>query len=180
MRGFERSNLLFSLCGLNCGLCPMNLNGHCSGCGADNQSCKIAKCSLEHGKIEYCFQCAEYPCERYEHIDDYDSFITHRNQKADIQRAKEIGISAYNQEQIEKRKILDVLLAHYNDGKRKNLFCIAVNLLELDELKCALRRIKDNAALEHASLQEKSSFAAALLRALAADRKLSLKLRKKS
>ena len=52
MKGFVRNNQYLSLCGLNCKLCPMNLAGHCSGCGVDNQSCKIAKCSIEHGKIE--------------------------------------------------------------------------------------------------------------------------------
>lgn len=51
MKGFERKNQLFSLCGLNCGLCPMLLGNYCGGCGNGNQSCKIAKCSLEHGKI---------------------------------------------------------------------------------------------------------------------------------
>ena len=33
MKGFNRKNQLFSLCGLNCGLCPMFLNKNCPGCG---------------------------------------------------------------------------------------------------------------------------------------------------
>lgn len=78
MKGFERKNQLFSLCGLNCGLCPMRLGNYCGGCGNGNQSCGIAKCSLEHGKIEYCYECKQYPCEKYQHIDDYDSFITYK------------------------------------------------------------------------------------------------------
>ena len=51
MKGFNRKNQLFSLCGLNCGLCPMFLNKYCPGCGGGegNQSCKIARCSMEHG-----------------------------------------------------------------------------------------------------------------------------------
>lgn len=44
MNGFQRKNQLLSLCGLNCGLCPMLLGNHCGGCGNGNQSCKIAKC----------------------------------------------------------------------------------------------------------------------------------------
>lgn len=84
MKGFERKNQLFSLCGLNCGLCPMFLGKHCGGCGNGNQSCGIAKCSLEHGKIEYCYECESYPCEKYRYIDKYDSFITHKRQKADL------------------------------------------------------------------------------------------------
>ena len=83
MKGFNRQNQLFSLCGLNCGLCPMFLNKNCPGCGGGegNQSCKIARCSMEHNGAQYCFQCSEYPCEKYDHIDDFDSFITHRNRK---------------------------------------------------------------------------------------------------
>ena len=87
MKGFVREDLLFSLCGLNCGLCPMKLDGHCPGCGggAGNQSCKIARCSLEHGAPSYCFQCGEFPCGRYEGADEYDSFITHQNRLADME-----------------------------------------------------------------------------------------------
>ena len=92
MKGFVRNNQYLSLCGLNCKLCPMNLAGHCSGCGVDNQSCKIAKCSIEHGKIEYCFQCTSFPCDKYAHIDDFDSFITHQNQMNDMEKASQIGI----------------------------------------------------------------------------------------
>ena len=83
MKDFIRTDLEFSLCGLNCGLCSMRLGGHCPGCGGGegNQSCKIAKCSLQHGKPEYCSHCQEFPCEKYEEIDAVDSFITHQNQK---------------------------------------------------------------------------------------------------
>ena len=111
MKGFTRKNPYFSLCGLNCKLCSMNISGHCGGCGFGNQSCPIARCSLEHGKQEYCFQCPKYPCEKYAGIDEFDSFITHSNQKADLKKMKKIGEEAYNAEQIEKRRILDRLLA---------------------------------------------------------------------
>ncbi|MCB8611537.1 DUF3795 domain-containing protein, partial [Faecalibacillus faecis] len=90
MKNFKRDNLLFSLCGLNCGLCPMKIDGYCPGCGggAGNQSCKIARCSMEHGGIEYCFQCGKYPCEKYEGIDEFDSFITHQKRRTDFERAE--------------------------------------------------------------------------------------------
>ena len=43
MKGFVRENQLLSLCGLNCGLCPMFLGKYCGGCGNGNQSCSIAR-----------------------------------------------------------------------------------------------------------------------------------------
>ena len=105
MKGFVRKNQLLSLCGLNCGLCPMFIGKYCGGCGNGNQSCGIARCSLEQGKIEYCYECEKYPCDRYLHIDEYDSFITHRRQKLDLERARNIGIEAYNLEQEEKARM---------------------------------------------------------------------------
>lgn len=180
MKGFHRENQLISLCGLNCGLCPMHLNKYCPGCGGGegNQSCKIAKCSLEHNGVEYCFQCSKYPCEKYSHIDDFDSFITHRNRRADLKKAKEIGIEDYNAEQLEKIKILDILLSGFNDGRKKTLFCTAVTLLDLQELREVLRHIENRSDLETLTLKEKSAFAAELLKA-AAKNNIELKLRKK-
>ena len=122
----------------------MLLGNYCGGCGNGNQSCKIAKCGLEHGEIEYCYECKQYPCEKYQHIDDYDSFITHKRRKADLERAQSIGIEQYNLEQQEKAQILSYLLSSYNDGRRKNFFCVAVNLLELYELREAISQIKTN------------------------------------
>ncbi|WP_148460007.1 DUF3795 domain-containing protein [Anaerostipes faecis] len=181
MKGFNRQNQLFSLCGLNCGLCPMFLYKYCPGCGGGegNQSCKIARCSMEHDGVEYCFQCGEYPCPKYEHIDDFDSFITHRSQKADMEKARQFGIEAYNAEQMEKTKILDILLSGFNDGRKKTLFCTAVTLLDLQELREVLRQIENRSDLEMLTLKEKSAFAAGLLQAAAAKNNINLKLRKK-
>lgn len=177
MKGFERENQLLSLCGLNCGLCPMLLGAYCGGCGNGNQSCAIARCSLEHGKIEYCYACSLYPCEKYDGCEAYDSFITHRQQLADSARAKEIGISAYNCEQVEKRKILNDLLENYNDGRKKAFFCIAVNLLELSELQEAMEQLR---TAGEQPLKEKGRYAADVFQKIADRRNVELKLRKKN
>lgn len=74
MKGFTRTETRFSLCGLNCALCSMHLGGYCPGCGggAGNQSCALAKCSLEHGGVPFGWECPEYPCPRYDGFDDGD------------------------------------------------------------------------------------------------------------
>lgn len=181
MKGFNRQNQLFSLCGLNCGLCPMFLNRNCPGCGGGegNQPCKIARCSMEHEGIDYCFQCSDYPCPKYEHIDDFDSFITHRNRKADMEKARWFGIDAYNAEQAEKAQILDICLYNYNDGRKKTLFCVAVNLLELRELREVFMQIEGNHGMKTLSPKEQSVFVAKLLQDAAARNGFDLKLRKK-
>ena len=179
MKGFTRENQMFSLCGLNCGLCPMFIGKYCGGCGNGNQSCKIARCSLEHGAPEYCYECECYPCEKYEHVDEFDSFITHRRQKADLEKAKRIGIAAYNAEQSEKIQILQELLDNFNDGRRKIFFCIAVNLLELSELREALAQIETYTKQTELPVKEKSLYAARVLQRIADRRHIKLRLCRK-
>ncbi len=145
MKDFKRSYLLFSLCGLNCGLCSMHIGNYCPGCGGGpgNQPCAISRCSQRHGGIEYCYLCDEYPCEKYQGIDLLDSFITHRNQLKDFEKVKKIGLECYQAELEEKIEILKYLLANCNDGRRKSFFCIAVNLLELQDVKSVVKQIED-------------------------------------
>lgn len=176
MKGFSRKNQLFSLCGLNCGLCTMRLGGHCGGCGNGNQSCKIARCSLEHGGVEYCCECPLYPCEKYEKIDEYDSFITHRNRTADMERLRNIGVDSYNAEQEEKVRLLEYLLSSCNDGRRKTLFCLAVNLLELSDVRAVVDQLM---ASDLPTVKERAVYAAALLQKIADPQGISLKLNRK-
>ena len=140
MKGFTREETRFSLCGLNCCLCSMHLGGYCPGCGggSGNQNCAIAKCSLDHGGVLFCWGCPEYPCSRYDGFDDGDSFVPHRNRQQDIAQAREIGPEAYLAQLEEKRAILEKLLAHYNDGRRKALFNTAVYLLPLEHLQSVM------------------------------------------
>ena len=178
MKGFERKNQLFSLCGLNCGLCPMLLGNYCGGCGNGNQSCRIAKCSLEHGKIEYCYECKQYPCEKYQHIDEFDSFITHRNRFKDMKRAEEIGVERYNEEQMEKSRHLEMLLENYNDGRKKTFYCQAVNLLTLQDIRDVMKVLAAEAG-DGLSLKEKAKRAETLFLERAGEQGIELKLRRK-
>lgn len=97
--------------------------------------------------------------------------------KADAEKAQRLGIEAYNREQTEKLGMLTKLLAEYNGGRKKALFCTAVNLLPLDDLREILQTLAESTAL--AALPEKSAHAAALLRQAAAARDIELRLRRK-
>ena len=83
-----------------------------------------------------------------------------------------IGEKAYHAEQLEKRQILDRLLAEYNDGRKKTLFCLAVNLLPHEDLRTVFEdddlqlAVKDRAGLMEKRLKERSN--------------VELKLRRKS
>jgi hypothetical protein len=182
MKGFTREETRFSLCGLNCALCSMHLGGYCPGCGggAGNQSCAIAKCSLEHGGVPFCWECPGYPCSLYVGFDDGDSFVPHRNRQQDIDMAQVLGMDAYLAQLEEKRTILEELLTHYNDGRRKTLFNTAVYLLPLEDLQSAMATLNSRPELAGLSIQDRALAAVELLQDAADRRGISLKLNKKS
>ena len=181
MKGFTRAETRFSLCGLNCALCSMHLGGYCPGCGggAGNQSCALAKCSLEHGGVPFCWECPEYPCPRYEGFDEGDSFVPHRNRQQDIARVRELGLEAHLARLEEKQAILDELLAHYNDGRRKTLFSTAVYLLPLEDLRSVMASLGSQPELGEQPIKGRALAAVELLQEAADCRGIRLKLNKK-
>lgn len=177
-RRFERNDTLLSLCGLNCSLCPMFVRGDCKGCRAGSwcaRFCKIAPCSVRHGGISYCFECPEYPCPRYDGIDKRDSLISHRNQLKDMDKAKRMGIEAYRDEQRAKAALLHRLLDEYDDSTRDVFFCLAANMLEVDDLQTAVDAI--SASAEGLSTRSKAELAERELRRIATVKDVPLELR---
>jgi len=146
MQEYKRENPLFSLCGLNCGLCPRyHTEGvsKCPGCGGKDfhlkhPACAVITCNTKHDKVEYCFQCSEYPCKKYVAVSDSDSFITYRNVLADFTKAREYGLESYFRDLQAKINFLEYLLANFNDGRRKNFYCLAVNLFTIEEIETKL------------------------------------------
>lgn len=179
MKDFMRAYPLLSLCGLNCGLCTMHIGGYCPGCGGGegNQSCAIARCSIEKG-VAFCSLCSDYPCAKHDGIDAYDSFISTRNMRANLEKVKRIGLDACKAELDEKIAILRILLERYNDGRHKSPFCTAVNLLELPALREIMAELAAEVATESAQ-KEKAKLAAAKLDAAAERQGVCLKMRKK-
>lgn len=180
MKNFRRNNLYFSLCGLNCGLCTMRLGNNCPGCGGgQHHSCAIARCSLEHDSPEYCFECGEFPCAKYRDADKYDSFITHRHQLKDIEKAENIGIDAYTKEQTEKVEILNYLLENYNAGRQKTFFCLAVGLLDIQDIRAVMKDLAANPRVQNFSVKDKAAYAMSRFQAIADKQGIELRLNKK-
>ncbi|SCJ11850.1 Protein of uncharacterised function (DUF3795) [uncultured Clostridium sp.] len=183
MKDYRRKDPRFSLCGLNCALCPMHLGGYCPGCGGGegHQSCAVIRCSREQGEMDYCFECAQFPCPRYDSLTEYDSFIPHRHMVRDLKRVQQIGPAAYGKELEQKSAILQRLLDHYNDGRRKTFYITAVSLLELSDLLAMMDGLERySISAPNASIKERAAFAVARLTALAGEKHIELKLRKKS
>jgi len=127
--------------------------------------------------LEYCFLCEEYPCKKYDGVDLSDSFISHRNQLSDPERAKQISLEAYETELNEKIKILKQLLQNYDDGRRKSFYCLAVNLLDLLDINVVMDRLASEVEPE-ASRKAMAATAARLFEEVAAKKGVSFKLRK--
>lgn len=181
MKNYRRADPRFALCGLNCGLCPIHhMAGGCPGCGGGegHQSCAIIRCSLEHGGVEHCFQCGDYPCARLREMAAYDSFLPHGAILSDLDRAASMGLAAYREELGEKIAILEKLLAGYNDGRRKSFFCTAVSRLPLGDCQSVWERIAASTG-EGQSLKERAALAVALFQEAATARGIPLKLHKK-
>lgn len=182
----QREYPMFSACGLNCGLCPryqMDGASKCPGCsGKDflkaHPTCGVLSCSQRKG-LEYCFQCEEFPCKKYNGADQADSFISHLHQLRDMERAKRLGMDAYKLELDEKITLLEAQLAEYDDGRHKGLFCLAVNLLELEDVRGAVERLAREVKPGQ-PVKERAAIAAKLFQEMALLRGVSLKLRKKT
>ena len=176
----------FSACGLNCGLCPRyhtSGTSRCPGCAGEGFSAKHPNCGVlsccQRKNLEYCFQCDEFPCEKYDGVDQSDSFISHHNQLRDLSKAKSISIDSYSRELNEKITILETLLVNYDDGRRKSFFCIAINLLELQDAKNTLEQIELEVCPEQ-SAKERAVIAVRMLQEVADKQGISLKLRKRA
>lgn len=180
MKGYRRADPAFSLCGLCCGLCPMHRGGHCPGCGGGegHQSCAFIRCSRERGAAEFCSQCAQYPCPRFAQAMEYDSFLPHRNMVRDLERFASMGAAAFRAELDEKSSLSETLLAHYNDGRRKQPFTTAVHLLPPPELRQTLAAL-DAECADVSCVRDRAALAAQRLAAAAQAAGLELKLRKK-
>ena len=148
----------FAVCGLNCGLCPRyHTDGpsRCPGCeGADfyekHPACGVISCSKRHGGVEFCYECSAYPCERFSREGEEDSFISYRNVLSDFEAARSGGLAAYLRNLHRKMEILEYLIGNVNDGRRKSFYCMAANLLPLEDLEEAIgeiRRMEGDAGL---------------------------------
>jgi hypothetical protein len=122
--------------------------------------------------------CDEYPCGKYDGADLSDSFITHKNQFRDFEKAKNIGLKAYEIELSKKVKALEYMLKNYDDGRRKSFFCTAVNLLDLQDINSVIEQIDGDEAKSPQKM--KAASAVHLLEEIAAKKGVSLKLRKKT
>ena len=92
-----------------------------------------------------------------------------------MEKFRELGAELYSAEQQRKKMLLNHLLNTYNNGRKKTLFCIAFNLLELDDLENIVNELDKNTS--NLSLKEKAAYAANLFQKITTSKNITLKLR---
>jgi len=94
-----------------------------------------------------------------------------------MEKAKQMGIEDYVAELNEKVRLLEQLLGSYDDGRRKSFFCLAVSLLELQDVQSVVAQIESQTKSSD-TIKDKAKIAAHLFKEMADKRNISLKLRK--
>ncbi|NLG18130.1 MAG: DUF3795 domain-containing protein [Fibrobacter sp.] len=185
MQEFKREYSQFSLCGLNCSLCPRFQTAgasKCPGCGGKDfhlrhPSCAVITCNKNHDNVQFCFQCSSWPCDKYQKQKGSDSFITYKNVKKDLTRAGK-NLDEYIDELNEKTSILKFFIDNFNDGRRKSFYCTAVNLLPIKDLRALYEKISSDAGLKSTNAREKAVFVSSELASSARKLNIDLTLRK--
>ena len=186
MKSAEEKKLA-GCCGVYCGLCPRyqsTAKSRCPGCKILSLtiSCKLYNCCVKAKTLVTCADCSDFPCDKYERFFDWDTFVTRKVCRPNIERMQKAGLKTFLQEQHQKRILLEDLLANYNDGRSRSFYCIAVALMPHAPIKEAVGKVKAAMAsskLDISDIKAKTKVLKSLIQDSASKSNLNLKLRKK-
>ena len=174
-------------CGLSCRLCPRyhtDGSSRCGGCKSPSRmgaGCPFVTCAVKKKGIELCTDCSEgESCERWaRHRDSSeksDSFVCYQKVPDNIRFIKQHGIRAFEEAQEKRCKLLEEMLAGYDDGRSKSFYCIAATVMEPEELEHALTRAESSTS--GMAMKEKAKSMRRILDEIARQKSYTLKLRK--
>jgi len=87
-------------------------------------------------------------------------------------------MDGYGKELNERMEILEFMLENYDDGRRKNFYCIAVNLLKLDDLRDVMSYIQGTISKMDICERDKVKLVVSALEDKASADNIELRLRK--
>jgi hypothetical protein len=183
----EFQHVTTGVCGLSCQLCPRyhtDGSSRCGGCKSPfrmGAGCPFITCAIKKKGIELCTDCPEgETCERWarhrEASKTKDSFVCYQKLQDNIQFIKEYGIRAFEEAQEKRSRLLEEMLARYDDGRSKSFYCIAVTVMEPEELEFAI--LSTEASTSRKTLKEKAKVMRQVLEGIAREKHYSLALRK--
>lgn len=175
------------ICGLSCRLCPnyhMDTKSRCLGCKSEGRmvvGCPFITCAIKKKGIEFCFDCEENEtCEKWRKHREagkrVDSFKCYQKLEDDIAFIQKNGVAKFEKMQIIREQLLKEMLREFNEGRSKSYYCIAVTVLEIEELRKALLKVRKNS--EGLEIKEKSKLLHSILDEIAKRKNYCLKLKK--
>jgi hypothetical protein len=143
--------------------------------------CPFITCGIKKKGIEFCWDCAESrTCEKWEKHREtgrkFDSFKCYQKLEDDIAFIKKRGIVEFDKVQKIREQLLSEMLEEFNEGRSKSYYCIVSTVLEIEELKRAMRKAKKKSY--DLNVKERSTLLHSLLDEIAIKKKYCLKLRK--
>lgn len=99
---------LIAPCGMNCGLCISYLAGkndinksgfsrkYCAGCIPRDKNCTFMQCDLLRKElVQFCYECAGYPCSRLKSLDRRYRTKYHMSMIENLEFIKDQGIDKF-------------------------------------------------------------------------------------
>jgi hypothetical protein len=140
------------VCGLDCGLCPRHYTAgpsRCPGCaGPDfaskHPSCSFITCCVKNRNLEVCGQCPDFPCpkfkteEEYQQVKESSSYPPYRRVMSNLKAIKKYGVRSFIQQQRRRIKLLETMIADFDDGRSKSYYCRSATFLDPASLESAL------------------------------------------
>lgn len=173
-------------CGLDCGLCPKFYTdgpSRCPGCAGPNfadkhPSCAFITCCVKKHGLEVCGQCPDFPCAKfkteaeYRQVPDSSSYPPYKKVLPNLNFIRDHGIGAFMKQQRRRIRLLEKMLANFNDGRSRSCYCRAAALLDPDAVGTALtaaaRKLKAD-RVDPDDLKTKAKILRTLLANLAPD-----------
>jgi hypothetical protein len=142
------------VCGLDCGLCPRYYTvgpSRCPGCcGPEffnkHPSCSFITCCVKKKNLEVCAECSDFPCskfksdEEYQQLKESSSYPSYKKVMPNLNFIKEHGIERFVEQQKKRIKLLETMIASFDDGRSRSFYCKSTALLDLTTLESSLDR----------------------------------------
>jgi len=183
MKVAEERNLA-GCCGIHCGLCPRfqsKAASRCPGCKILSLtiSCKRYNCCVKKNGFETCAECGQFPCDKYDKFFDWDSFVSRKVCLTNLDRIKTAGLRRWLGEQGKRRKMLENLLAGYDEGRSCSFLCTATALMPPELITRAVRQAQKTMAAQAtrgADMKTKAKIVRSAIQDHAAKARIDLKL----
>jgi hypothetical protein len=183
----EIKYLEIGICGLSCRLCP-NFNteaeSRCLGCKSEGRmavGCPFITCAIKKRGVEFCLDCGENKtCDKWKKHREagkkHDSFKCYQKLEEDIEFIQKNGVSKFEKFQKTREQILNEMLKEFNEGRSKSYYCIASTVIDIEDLKEALNKAKQQS--QGLNLKDKSKLLHSILDGIAVQKNYLLILRK--